>query len=417
MSAKTVAINTISQLAGKSATAFTTLFITLLLAQSLGANGYGDITKITTYIAIFYLFADFGLNAAYIQLSAGSISSPSLLWNVLFTLRTLYSIVLVFLSISILVFLPGFGNDGYSEGVKLGILLYAPTIIIQSVITSVNATFQKNLTYQYATIAVSIGSVVTLALVYLSTRIFVPQAIVYAGILAMIVGSIVSALVGLHFVKRSMAISFVWDPKLMRVLLKTALPLGMMLLFDVIYFRADNILLTLFRPTAEVGTYGFAYKLFEFPLVIPTFFMNTVYPLMLAGASGVLPKERIRILFRKSIYTLLTLGVLGSIAGWFAAPYIVMVRPEFAGSIQVFRILCLGLPVFFVSAVTLWTLIALKKQGILVWLYGFAMILNIIFNLLFIPAYGSPAAALVTVGSEAFVLIISLILLARQIHL
>jgi O-antigen/teichoic acid export membrane protein len=415
MSAKTVAINTISQLAGKTATALTTLIITLLLAQSLGANGYGDITKITTFIALFYLFADFGLNAAYIQLSSEDSVSPSLLWNVLFTFRTVYSILLVFLSISILVFLPGYGSDGYSQAVKLGILLYAPTIIIQSVITSVNATFQRNLTYQYATIAVSVGSVATLVLIFLSTRVFVPQAIVYAGILAMTAGAFVSALVGLSFVRRTQHVAFVWDPKYMKILFKTALPLGMMLLFDVIYFRADNILLTIFRTTAEVGTYGFAYKLFEFPLVIPTFFMNTVYPLMLGG--GAIDTKRVSSLFRKSIYTLLPLAVVGTVVGWFIAPYIVMVRPEFAGSIQVFRILCFGLPVFFVSGITLWTLIALKKQRTLVWLYGFAMIFNILFNLLFIPQFGSVAAAFVTIGSEAFVLVASLILLLREIRL
>jgi O-antigen/teichoic acid export membrane protein len=417
MSAKTIAVNTISQLVGKSATALTTLIITLLLAQSLGANGYGDITKITTFIAIFYLFADFGLNAAYMQLASSEDESRPQLWNVLFTFRTVYSIVLVFLSISILVFLPGHGSDGYSEGVKLGVLLYAPTIILQSIITSVNATFQKNLTYQFATIAVSVGSVATLLLIFLSTRIFVPQAIVYAGILSMLIGTCVSAVVGLSFVKRSTKIAFVWDMKRMKLLFMTALPLGMMLLFDVIYFRADNILLTLFRTTAEVGTYGFAYKLFEFPLVLPTFFMNTVYPLMLGKTTGELDTKRIGSLFKKSVYTLLPLALVGTIVGWFAAPYIVMVRPEFVGSIQIFRILCFGLPVFFVSGATLWTLIALKKQGVLVWLYGFAMILNIVCNLLFIPQYGSTAAALVTVGSETFVLVVSLIFLLREIRL
>lgn len=417
MSVKTVAVNTLSQLAGKTATALTTFIITILLAQSLGANGYGDITKITTFVAIFYLFADFGLNAAYIQLSSGQSSSHPLLWNVMFTLRTVYSLVLVFLVLSILVFLPGFGNDGYSQAVKLGVLLYAPTIIIQSMITSVNARFQKNLTYHYATIAVSAGSIVTLALIFLSTKIFVPQAILYAGILAMVFGSVISAGIGLAFVKRSINISFVWDTKQMRLLIKTAVPLGMMLLFDVIYFRADNIILTLFRSTSEVGTYGFAYKLFEFPLVLPTFFMNTVYPLMLNRVNGVFDKKRIGSLFKKSVYTLLPISVIGSTAGWFVAPYIVMVRPEFAESIQVFRILCLGLPVFFVSGATLWTLIALKKQGTLVWLYGFTMILNIVFNLLFIPAYGSIAASIITVGSETLVLLVSLFLLIREIRL
>ena len=60
-------INTGSQMIGKVVTSGTTFIISILIARSLGADGYGDFSKITTYIPIFYLFADFGLNAAYIQ--------------------------------------------------------------------------------------------------------------------------------------------------------------------------------------------------------------------------------------------------------------------------------------------------------------------------------------------------------------
>jgi O-antigen/teichoic acid export membrane protein len=145
--------------------------------------------------------------------------------------------------------------------------------------------------------------------------------------------------------------------------------------------------------------------------------MNAVYPMMIGALGQETDRIRIRNLFRKSLYTLLPLSLLLSVAGYFIAPYLVWVRPEFVASIQIFRILCFGLPVFFVTGVTLWTLIAFKKQGTLVWLYATAMVINVVCNILLIPLYGSVAAAYTTIGSEAFVLVVSLFLLRREIRL
>jgi O-antigen/teichoic acid export membrane protein len=228
---------------------------------------------------------------------------------------------------------------------------------------------------------------------------------------------VVTALVGLYFVKKTQPVGFVWDTSQMLHLWKTAVPLGVMLLFDVIYFRADNIILTIFRSTTEVGAYGFAYKLFEFPLVFPTFFMNAVYPLMIRNSGGIGDREHIRILFRKSAAVTFGISLLCLMTGWVGAPYISLVNEEFYASVEIFRILCLGLPVFFVTGVTLWTLIALKKQGTMVWIYACVMILNIACNYVLIPTYGSIAAAWVTVGSETFVLLCSLFLLHKEIRL
>src|ERR1700690_648934 len=64
-----VAVNTIYQLIGRAASSGSTFIISLLLAKQLGPSGYGDFSKITTYIAFFYLLVDLGLNAAFLQKS------------------------------------------------------------------------------------------------------------------------------------------------------------------------------------------------------------------------------------------------------------------------------------------------------------------------------------------------------------
>ena len=187
-----------------------------------------------------------------------------------------------------------------------------------------------------------------------------------------------------------------------------ALPLGITLLFNQVYFRIDSFVLALTRSTAEVGLYGLAYKVFELPLVIPTFFMNSVYPLLLVEQTPNFKK-----ILRKSFFVLLIISFLSLVIFWFAAPLLIYIRPEFAESIPLLRILTLGLPFFFLSSLVMWALIALGKQLVLAGIYGSLMITTILLDILVIPKFGATGAAWITVGSEALVLIASGVALRR----
>ncbi|MFZ5845529.1 MAG: polysaccharide biosynthesis C-terminal domain-containing protein, partial [Patescibacteria group bacterium] len=193
-----------------------------------------------------------------------------------------------------------------------------------------------------------------------------------------------------------------------------AIPLGLAILFNLVYFHVDSVILALTRSTLEVGIYGLAYKVFEVSLVLPTFFMNAVYPLLLrATGESEVARSKFRKLFFRSLY-FLSLGSLFSlIVFWVAAPLLTLVRPDFALSIAALRVFALGLPLFFVSALLFWTLIALGKQKLLVVIYGIAMVANILSNLVFIPRYGYMAAAWITVVSEGLVLLMLIGFLRR----
>ena len=96
-----IAANTVAQLLGKLIGAGTSFVVAFLLARRLGAEGYGDFTKITTYVAPFFLLADFGLNAIFLQKKDSASQWPQLLG-----LRVAGASVLVFLAVAILAFLP-----------------------------------------------------------------------------------------------------------------------------------------------------------------------------------------------------------------------------------------------------------------------------------------------------------------------
>src|ERR1035437_9182478 len=94
---KLIAQNTLYQILARSATSFIGFLITLIIASKFGVLGYGDFIKITSYVALFYLAIDFGLNAFFLQYENAKFKN-------LFYLRILISIG-IFLFLNILAFM------------------------------------------------------------------------------------------------------------------------------------------------------------------------------------------------------------------------------------------------------------------------------------------------------------------------
>lgn len=403
--------NTVAQIAGRAFGAGATLAITLLIAQKLGVIGYGEFTKIITYVAFFYLIADFGLNAVFLQqLQNESQQEHHQLWHALVILRLVLSLVLVFGSLLILLFLPQSDASGYTNMVKVGILLFSPTIIFQAILTSANAIFQKNLRYDLSMIATSIGSATSLVLVFIATQ---HEASLSAIISSLFVGSMVTAGIALFLVSTlhtSWKLSL--DMDRIKKLFLSAIPLAATLIFNLVYFRLDSVILTLTRSTSDVGVYGLAYKFFEFPLVVPTFFMNSLYPLLITAKRN--SQKQFLHLEKKAAAILFASSLVLVVIFWFTAPLLSLIKPEFSQSIPALRILTLGLPFFFLSSLTMWTLIALKKQTTLAVIYALAMTMNVLLNVWFIPLFGYLAAAWITTFSEALVLAVSGFILLKS---
>jgi O-antigen/teichoic acid export membrane protein len=400
-----LAFNTSAQIIARVVSALITFIITIFIARRFGADGFGDFVKITTYVAFFYLLADFGFNAIYLQRSDA--------WEDLLVLRLMVSSILVLAACAILVILPRGNGQGYTQFVRLGILLFTPSIVFTALTTTGNALFQKYLRYDLSTVAVTIGSFVTLLLVIIAIRANVLNQTIIGVTTALLVGGAATAFVTLILTRklehvRHTVVSF----GRVGTLFVTSIPLGLTLLFNLVYFRVDSIILTLTRSTAEVGIYGLAYKIFELTLVLPTFFMNALYPVMLGNDD----KEFKKMIMRSGIF--LFVSSLIALCGlWIVSPIITLIRVDFVRGIAALQVLSLGLPFFFLSSLTMWILIARKQQLLLAFIYGVSMIINVCLNYFFIPAYGYMAAAWITVGSEAIVLLLSGISVLKILNL
>src|SRR3989344_1607769 len=142
---KTVIYNTGAQIAGKIITASATLFVTILIGHALGEAGYGEFTKIFVFVGYFYALSDFGLNAIYIKLADRQ--NQLILLKSLLGMRLILSLGLAAVATLISFMIPynPATGTGFYPLVKTGIILASLTIVTQSLFTTANAFFQKNL--------------------------------------------------------------------------------------------------------------------------------------------------------------------------------------------------------------------------------------------------------------------------------
>ena len=410
---KKVFINTGAQVVAKAITASITLLITLIIGRTLGPAGYGDFTKIFVFVGYFYTLADFGLNTIYIKIAKENEIAHL---KPLLGLRILIGITLALAATIISHFLPfdPTASTGFSPLVKAGIAIAAVTILTQALFTSTNAFFQKILRYDLSAIAATCGYLViltTAVIVSLTTKSILGYTTAYVlggASLVTVAYLIIAKRVKNYFLPR-------FDSGEFKNFLKPAWPVGVALLFNLVYFRIDVLILSNFRSSTEVGLYGLAYQFFEAALAIPIFFSNAIYPLL----SKIYVADKTA--FQKQIASWVKILLAGSILLTSALIIVAFFIPiifdsRFSGSVKSLQILALGMPFFFISALLWHLLIIYDRQKFLTVIYALGAFFNITANFVFIPIHGYLAASIITVISEGLITLLLFLSLKGAKH-
>lgn len=387
---------TLWQVLGKVVTSLSTFIILGLVARNYGTLGTGIFTLALTYLAIFYLLADFGFNAHVLRKIKSQKSKIRSEWNKLFGTRILWSGVLLILAVGLLPFWP-FATPEFSTAVLLGSL----AIVASSVFVTCNLIFQRELKYNLSVIASSLGTLISLAafIILIVLKLPIPWLLV-----AHLIGWIAIALGALVSVRKfASKVLPVFDFQYTFSLFKESWPIAATLSLNVLYFRADSFMIAYFKSVSDAGVYNVAYSVFQSALVLPTFIMNAYYPLMLKSLGKV----------KFMGLGLLGISFIGTVVTIIFAPAIIrfLTGGGFAGSQESLQILSLGFPAYFLSALLMWLLILRGQYKAMFLLYMSGLIFNLAFNLLYIPQYSYFAASWITVISEYFILFLQIVVL------
>ncbi|HUD04840.1 MAG TPA: oligosaccharide flippase family protein [Patescibacteria group bacterium] len=401
MQHKLIAKNTSYQILARGIASFIGFLITLVIARKFGVLGYGDFTKITSYVALFYLVIDFGLNAFFLQYENARFKN-------LFYLRMLISIGIFLLLNALAFFLPynAVLGTGFSGAERFGIFIFSFGIFAQSIILSTSAIFQKAVNYYFYMVGTIIGSIVNLIVVLIFA--FLNLSIMYI-LFGFVVSSFVGALALLFFAKEKISPPSIDKEFAVKIML-ASWPLGLMLIFNLVYFRVDIFLLSILKTTQDVGIYGLSYKFFDFLIALPLFLSNAVYPFLIKAKAD---KKLFFNLTGKYFLIFLIASFITIIPFWFISPLFTLVKADFTASILPFRILLLSLPFFFTTSFLQWVLITLGKQKYLMIVYFLSTLLNVALNIIFIPQFSYVACATITLLSEGIVFVFLLVQLLK----
>ena len=405
-----IASNTIYQLIGKVFSMAITVLGTVIITRTYGLSGYGEFSLMQIWPALFFIIVDFGINAIATRELSKDFSKAGEYFGNILLIRVVLALFFVVL-LNIVLFIPGLSSL-YSQGLILGIRLSLFLILLHALTTSANIIFQTKLRYDLSTISLVFGYVVILVWLLVTTKLKLPVEWVNFGY---VIGGIVTFVSSYVFVLRlGVKVTFKVKSTLWKYLFVQSLPLGVMFVFSQLNFREDAILLSILKlprefgldNTQSAGIYNLPYKIFEVSLVIPTFFMNAVYPVMVQKFEE--GREALKSVLKKTMYLLFAGGVLSALVGVIFSKWVINLLggAEFSQSVLVLQILLGGLVFYYLTSPLSWLLLTLEKQKVLPFIYLFVAILNLALNLIFIPRYSFYAAAVLTHVSELLVLII-----------
>ncbi len=401
-----IAKNTIFQLIGKIVSMTITMLIVMVITRSYGRDGFGAFSIMQAWPALFFVIVDFGLNAIAVRELTKDGTKYIEYLNTIVTLRSVFSLfIIIILSVS-LVFFP------YSFWLKSGIFFTLFLILTQALYTTTNIVFQIKHRYDLSTVGYLSGYIVIflLALIFTYTKadiIFISTGYVLGGVVTYLINRKLCKVLGVD-------IGYGINYESARYLIKESMPLGLMFIFSQINFKADSILLSVLNLPRKynldnvnsVAVYTLPYKIFEVALVVPTFFMNSVFPVMVNKMNS--GKKELKRIFYSSLGIMASLAVLISGAGILLSKIIINILGgvDFVYSVTILKILLAGLIIYFLTQPISWLIVTLGFQKYLPFIYFISAVFNFTANVILIPRYSFFASSIITHASELLILLL-----------
>lgn len=386
-----IALNTAIQLISKVISTALGLVTIAVMTRYLSPVGFGQYTTITTFLSFFAVAADLGLTLVTVQMISQPGADENRTLSNLMSLRLVTAISFIIIAPAVIFFFP------YNQTVKLGVMVSTFAFLFPALNQILVGLFQKHLRLDKVSIA-EIVSRLILTLGVIATARF--DYGLYGILIVSVLSSLASFMLHYFFSLKLARIKLNFDYRVWAEIIKRSWPIGLTIVFNLIYLRADTLILSLFKSEAEVGIYGATYKVIDVLITLPFIYAGIVLPIM--TSSWLLNRERFRLVMQKSFDLMVILAVpLTFGTQVLASPVMTLVAgPEFAVSGEILKILIMASSIIFMGTVFSHGVIAIDKQKKIIPAYAFTAITALIGYLVFIPPYSYFGAAWVTIYSE-----------------
>jgi len=303
-------------------------------------------------------------------------------------------------------FLP-FGLGAFHPDRLTDDTLWAITLLVIAQIPATIATGLSALFYAYekAEYPAAVATVSTLIKVSLGTIALV-LGFGFVGLagVSVIVNLITLLILGLLSWRLFFKPRFEFDLGFQTHALRESFPLMLNNLLATLFFKVDVTLLEPIRGTREVGWYSTAYKFLDAYNIIPSLFTFALFPVMSRQARDPEGKAALQRSYALAIKLMVAIALPLAAVTAFLAPIMIglLGGQEYLPGALALAIMVWSIPFGWINSVTNYLLIALDLQRGLTRAFAISLAFNVIANLIFLPHYGYPAAAAITIASEIF---------------
>ncbi len=395
MSAKSkVFQNTIWQIIGRVLMVAASTLSVSILTRRLGAAGYGDFVLITGLTLLFFNLADLGTGTTAVKTITRQPDKANSIFNRTLTLK----LILTFVAGSIFIL--------------AGLFLHQLRTLQPLIAIAALALFFLNLRaggniffIAHSRLLLKVIFEVTASLLFVFSLLLIPQLNLTVTIIAWVTAAAVSGLSAFIYLIRTHSLTpRLTDQNLPRLLQK-ALPIGLhQLIFATYDFAVDSFFIKTFLTSQAVGYYGLAYKIHTNLILVAAFFMNSLFPTLIANKT-----EQIRRPLRFATKILLPAALLIALLLQLTAPFIITILagPAFNPAINILKILGIALIFAYLNHILGYTLIARNFSRQLLYFSLVSLGVNLVGNYYLIPHWGIRGAAWVTVITEAVTFLLS----------
>lgn len=381
-------------------------FLTIiLLTKLLGVSGFGNLTFAISFVILFSIFVEFGLNTLIIrEVSRRSSTAGKYFGNGLL-LKSILSVFTLILILSVLV---------SSSGFKIPEVIYilAVWMIIDNFGRFICSFFRAFQQMEYEAIlgVIEKGGLFSLCLVanQLGWKIITVATI-------FLITAFFRLMIGLLILIKRGIISFKIDPKFCKWMLKESWPFALMTLFGLIYFRIDTVMLKIMKGAYEVGLYNASHKLMEGLMFLPEMFAASLFPVF--SILFVSSKRDLILSYEKGFKLLFSVGLPIAIGGMILSDEIILFLygEEFYKSAGVLSVLVWALFLIFLNFIVGAFLNSVNRQRRLMFNTGVCAFANIGLNFLFIPRWSYIGAGVATLISEGLLFFLGLLVITRYL--
>jgi O-antigen/teichoic acid export membrane protein len=392
---KKVAHNTIIQIIGKTISTVLGLLSLALITRYLGRDGFGVYTTVITFLTFFAVASDFGLTLVTVQMISGQTAEEGKILNNLFGFRLISAFLFLAIAPLTVIFFP------YSAAIKFGVMIAFISFLFPALNQVIIGLFQKKLDMSRDAVAETIGRLILLAGIILTEKFS-------WGLNGLLVATVISAAINFlsHYLlaRKFTAIKAEFDWLIWKKIFSKSWPLAITIVLNLIYLRADTLILSLLRSEGEVGLYGATYRIIDVLTTIPFMFAGLILPIMTAAWAENNHSYFHKVL-QKSFDFMAILAIPLIIGTQFLGQPVMLFAAgrDFAPSGAILRVLIFAVAAIFLGTMFSHAVIALDRQKKMIGLYLFTSLSSLIAYFILIARFSYFGAAAVTIYSETLI--------------